>query len=152
MYLNLKDISLRFQLKTYIAISYFHDISSISTSIFLRWLRRQQVEDLETWLILSLDIDPAGQTHRPRNCFEKIFLTTYRGDEWPIPLSWQEKLGLRKLSSSTCCKLNEIVQVCWAMGGFVWQSRIFSSELRLGLHVASDSQLGILGGLGATFS
>lgn len=86
-----------------------------------------------------------GSNHRPRNCFEKIFLITYRGDEWPIPLAWQEKLSLKKLSSPTCCKVNEIVQVCWAMGGFVWQSCIFSSELQLGLHVTSDSQLERLG-------
>lgn len=144
------------------AISYFNDISSIS--IQLRWLRCKQVEVLETWLRVGPWTSPRAtlevtifeadlfietrwvQIHRPRNCFEKIFLTTYRGDEWPIPLSWQEKLVL-KLSSPTCCKVNEIVQVCWAMGGFVWQSRILSSELQLGLHVASDSQLE---GLGAT--
>lgn len=98
---------------------------------------------------------PAGQTFKWRFLKQIGPGIVLRRSFWPLIAEMsglfhchgRRNLAVKKLSSPTCCKVNEIVQVCWAMGGFVWQSRIFSSELQLGLHVASDSQLE---GLGAT--
>ena len=46
--------------------------------------------------LVALWVDPVfvswAKPGFPRNCFEKIFLTTFRGKGWPIPLSWHEHI------------------------------------------------------------